>query len=133
MLETYHDGTQEVVGTTYINDMNWDTGELTLDHDYVGGSWAIDTVNGVLSVTTTTPGQEHRSVPFRSLMGTGDLGLIRLRNISSSGYSSKIRSLIPVEQLGSITGGDILSTWLLLLELGGYLPQCQLVLACIRC
>jgi hypothetical protein len=63
MLESYHDGTQEVVGTTYINDMNWDAGELTLDMT-TGGSWAIDTVNGVLSVTTVN---DRSGVSFRAV------------------------------------------------------------------
>jgi hypothetical protein len=43
MLETYHDGTQEVVGTTFIDDFNWDR---SAEYTITAGGWAYDTVNG---------------------------------------------------------------------------------------
>jgi len=49
MLETYHDGTQKVVGTTLIHDFNWDrSAELSSTH-----RTTIDTVNGYQMMTGT--------------------------------------------------------------------------------
>ena len=102
MLETYHDGTQEVIGTTYINDMNWDTGELTLDITS-GGSWAIDTVNGVLSVTTVgaRAGVSFRAVQivdgywrfrFNTTSRTFQFGILQQNQITSSSGTTSIHN-----------------------------------------
>ncbi len=51
MLETYHDGTQEVVGTTFIDDCQWDrSGEYTS----LRGTWTHDTTNGYIQVANTS-------------------------------------------------------------------------------
>jgi len=46
MLETYHDGTQEVVGTAFIDDCQWDR---SAEYNAVGVS-TIDTTNGYLDI-----------------------------------------------------------------------------------
>ncbi|MCK9327340.1 MAG: hypothetical protein M0P69_17740, partial [Bacteroidales bacterium] len=47
MLETYHDGTQEVVGTTFIDDCQWDRSE-----EYVSAAgWTHNAANGYYSNT----------------------------------------------------------------------------------
>ncbi len=51
MLETYHDGTQEVVGTTFIDDCQWDTREEWRD---ISGTLSYDAVSGTLSLSGGT-------------------------------------------------------------------------------
>ena len=51
MLETYHDGTQEVVGTTFIDDCQWDRrAEYTLQN----GTATYDATNGYYTIATTS-------------------------------------------------------------------------------
>lgn len=63
MLETYHDGTQEVVGTTFVDDCQWDrsaeyTNFGTPTWDVVKGCIVIDVSNeGVLSKHSYGAGQ----------------------------------------------------------------------------
>jgi hypothetical protein len=52
MLETYHDGTQEVVGTTFIDDFNWDRSEeYTVSKTGTAPDPVFDTVNGCLRIS----------------------------------------------------------------------------------
>ncbi len=50
MLETYHDGTQEVVGTTFIDDCQWDR---SAEYTRLRGTWTHDTTNGYIQVART--------------------------------------------------------------------------------
>jgi len=53
MLETYHDGTQEVVGTTFIDDCQWDrSAEYTSER----GTWTHDPITGVIRATANYQG-----------------------------------------------------------------------------
>lgn len=51
MLETYHDGTEEVVGTTFIDDCQWDRSAEYIQANPT--SFTFDTVNGVIVETET--------------------------------------------------------------------------------
>jgi len=49
MLETYHDGTQEVVGTTFIDDCQWDRSAEYTASDTGSATW--DVANGRITLT----------------------------------------------------------------------------------
>jgi len=79
MLETYHDGTQEVVGTTFIDDCQWDrSGEYTVSGT---GSATWDVVNGritltnIKTVTANSPSLGAGYYFFRFSTGTESCGL----------------------------------------------------------
>jgi len=62
MLETYHDGTQEVVGTTFIDDFNWDRSAEVI----VGkGTYTWDTING--KITCATCSGDYSGLRFGNL------------------------------------------------------------------
>jgi hypothetical protein len=52
MLETYHDGTEKVVGTTFIDDCQWDRSAEYIQANPT--SFTFDTVNGVIVETETS-------------------------------------------------------------------------------
>jgi hypothetical protein len=64
MLETYHDGTQEVVGTTFIDDCQWDRSEEWVKFGAPSGTATHDTVNGNIRLAVT--GGSGRQVFYRS-------------------------------------------------------------------
>ncbi len=99
MLETYHEGTQEVVGTTYINDMNWNAGELTLDNT-TGGSWAIDTTEGVLKVSTGATARAGCSIRNVKIID----GYWRFRFNTSNKFQFGILQQTPITDSSSVSG-----------------------------
>ncbi len=66
MLETYHDGTQEVVGTTFIDDCQWDR---SAEYSVTANRFVWDSTNGVIKPVasgTEMSGQVIFKVPVGS-------------------------------------------------------------------
>ncbi len=67
MLETYHDGTQEVLGTTFIDDCQWDrSGE----YSSLRGTWVHDLENGNIACESMSYGRAYilNSIQTRDLI-----------------------------------------------------------------
>lgn len=67
MLETYHDGTQEVIGTVFVDDCNWDRSAEYIQANPT--SFTFDTVNGVI-VETETGVQRSDQLKIKTRFGS---------------------------------------------------------------
>lgn len=90
MLETYHDGTQEVVGTTFIDDCQWDR---SAEYNQANPtSFTFDTVNGVIVETET---------------GTNRSDQLKIKTrFGSAHYHYKFTKIRDVSRIGAFTFCD---------------------------
>ncbi len=125
MLETYHDGTQEVVGTTFIDDCQWDR---SAEYVTASGTFTRDVTNGEIYVSAVGTGSFGALKPKLDRFGDGYIeldttvttdrtvavvfcwdGVVRASGYYNNGYSvtlrgaSEYKALIIQKRVNNVT------------------------------